>query len=320
MAVYFFYGEEDFNIDLELDSMRSKLNPDFLSMSYQLLDAPDYQALINAIRTTPMMFGNMLIVVDAADYFFDKKKKSWFDDGELADIEEALNNVADSLDVVFTVKVPRGENKKIDTRRKLFKILNKHNSKEFAPFVTYKPELIVDWIKKRAKTKGLSIDNDAAMLMIEQIGNELRLFDEELDKLMLIAHPHKSIKKEHVEQICISTENVFNIIKSIISNDKGKALLEYKKLLDVKYPLEILSVLQTMLRQYIIVKSVSSESDVVKMAGVSPNRVFVLKRDVKNVNLRDLVRLKTNLYEAECKIKSGQSLNPEAEVEYALIR
>ena len=180
--------------------------------------------------------------------------------------------------------------------------------------------MIVSWIKNRAKTKELTITDDAAMLMIEQIGNELRLFDEELDKLMLIAYPQKAVKKEHVEQICISTENVFNIIKSIINNNKGKALLEYKKLLDSKHPLEILSVLQTMLRQYIIVKSVSSENDAAKMASVSPNRVYVLKRDVKNVNLRDLVRLRTNLFEAECKIKTGNSQNPESEVEYALIR
>ena len=42
MAVYLFYGDEDYNIELEIEKMRSKLNPDFLSMSYQTLDNPDY--------------------------------------------------------------------------------------------------------------------------------------------------------------------------------------------------------------------------------------------------------------------------------------
>ena len=323
MAVYFFYGEEDFNIDLELDSMRSKLNQDFLSMSYQVLDYPDYQTLINAIRTTPMMFGNMLTVVDSTYYFFEKKndrKKISFEDSELSDIDEALNNVPDSLDIVFVVKIPRGENKKIDTRRKLFKILSKHNPQEFKPFNTLYPENMITWIKNRAKLKGLTIKDDAAMSMIDHIGNDLRVFDKELDKLLLLVYPQKTIKLEDVEQNCVSNQDVFNITKSILSNNKGKALAEYNKLLDIKHPLEILSVIQTILRQWIIVKSAATEQDIVKMAGIAPNRIGYLKKDLKNINLKDLVRLKTNLYEAECKIKSGVSISPEYEVEYALIR
>ena len=319
MAVYFYYGEEDFNIDLELESMYSRLNPDFLSMSYQIIDSPDFQTLINAIRTTPMMFGNMLTVVNANNYFFDKRK-TWFEDNELSEIEEALNNIPKSLDIVFVVKIPRGENKKIDTRRKLFKILSKHNAQEFKAFSTFYPDSLVNWIKNRAKQKGLSIKDDAASLMIEQIGNELRLFDKELDKLLLLVYPNKTVTKSDVEQNCISNQDVFNITKSIVNNDKGRALLEYKKLLDIKHPLEILSVIQTMLRQYIIVKSVSSNQDIAKMAGISENRIGYIRKDLKNISLRELVKLKNNLYEAECKIKFGASINPETEVEYALIR
>ena len=107
MAVYFFYGEEDFNIDLELEAMRSKLNPDFLSMSYQVFDSPDFQTFINAVRTTPMMFGNMLIIIDSTNYFFDKKKKSWLEDKELSELEEALDGVSDCLDIVFTVRAEK---------------------------------------------------------------------------------------------------------------------------------------------------------------------------------------------------------------------
>jgi len=319
MAVYFFYGEEDFNIDLELDTMRSKLNPDFLSMSYQVLETPDYQTLVNSVRTMPMMFGSMLTIINAYNYFFDKKK-TWFEDSELTDIEDALNNVNENLDVVFVVKLPRGENKKIDARRKLFKILSKHNSREFKTFSTFYPDTIVNWIKNRAKSKKISIKDDAAMLMVEQIGNDLRIFDRELDRLALLVYPNKTIEKEIVEKNCISSQDVFNITKSIMQNDKGKALTEYKKLLDIKHPLEILSVIQTMLRQWIIIKTVSSNQDIARMAGIAENRIGYLKKDLKNISAKDLVQLKQNLYEAEYRIKSGTSINPEAEVEYALIR
>ena len=41
---------------------------------------------------------------------------------------------------------------------------------------------------------------------------------------------------------------------------------------------------------------------------------------LKKTNLKDLVRLKQNITEAEYKIKAGLSPNPEAEVENAFFR
>ena len=65
MTVYFFYGDEDFLIDSELDAMRSKLNPDFISMSYKIFDNPEYSELIGILRTPPMMFGDSLYIINA---------------------------------------------------------------------------------------------------------------------------------------------------------------------------------------------------------------------------------------------------------------
>ena len=121
MAINLFYGDEDYSIELELEKMRSNLNPDFLSLSCQSYDNPDYRTLINALRTTPMMFGNMLVIINAENYFL--ANKNTFSDEELLDIEDALNNAPNTLDVIFVVKLPRNENKKLDSRRKLYKIL-----------------------------------------------------------------------------------------------------------------------------------------------------------------------------------------------------
>ena len=134
MAVYFFYGDEDFNIESEISKLRSKLNQDFISMSYQVLDNPDYKSLIQALRTPPMMFGEMLIVVNADSYFAGNKNA--FEDSELEDIKNALDNNPQGLNIIFTVVLPRGENKKLDSRRKLYKILSNYNKKEYR-FATY---------------------------------------------------------------------------------------------------------------------------------------------------------------------------------------
>jgi len=320
MAVYFFYGDEDYNIELELGKMRSKLNPDFISMSFKQLDNPYYPTLINALRTPPMMFGDMLAVINAEDYFL--SNKNFFDDKELADIEEALKNNPETLNIVFVVKLPRDENKKLDSRRKLYKILSKFNTKEFPTFRTYKTAEIAGWVKTQAKTKGISLKEDAMMFLVEQVGNNLREFDTELDKLKLIAYPEKIVTKKMVEEICISNQDLFNLTDFIMKGEKGKALFELKKLLDKKHPLELLLAIQTMIRKWIILKTNSSSSPA-ELARLTGQHEFVVKQTLsklKHTKLADLVKLKENLFKAEYRIKSAEAPDEIAEVELAVIK
>lgn len=321
MAVFFYYGEEDYNIDLAIEDLKSKLNPDFLAMSLHVLDNPEYAELINALRTAPMMFGDMLTIINAEKYFF--SVKNYFTDSELEDIEDALKNNPESLNIVFIVKFPRNEGKKLDTRRKLYKILSKFNAREFETFKTYKTAEIISWINQRAKQKDLKVNQDAGELLIEQIGNNLRQFDAELDKLKLMAYPEKIVTKKMVEDISISNQDLFNITELIMKNQKDKALLEFKKLTDKKHPLEILSAIQTMLKKWIIIKIKSSSISTMELSKLTGQHEFVVKQTItklKNTKVGDLVQLKQNLYDVECRIKSAEALDLISEVEIALIR
>lgn len=321
MAVYFYYGDEDFNLDLEIEKHRAKLNQDFIAMSYQTLDNPEYTDLITALRTPPMMFGDMLIIINADKYF--SSQKNFFEDSELEDIEDALKNNPESLNIIFVVKLPRDEGKKLDSRKKLYKILSKHNAQEFASFKTYKVAEISAWLKNHAKkNKGLTLNEDAINLLIEQLGNNLRQFDSELDKLKLIAYPETNVTKKMVEEISFSNQDLFNITELIMKNQKDKALLEFKKLTDKKHPLEILAAIQTMLRKWIILKTKTSASTL-ELSKLTGMHEFVIKQTLtklKNTKVGDLVALKQNLYNVECRIKSAESLDIVSEVEIALIR
>ena len=322
MGIYFFYGEEDFNIELEVEKMKSKLNKDFLALSFQTLDNPEYADLITCLRTQPMMFGDMLVVINADKYFL--SQKTFFEDKELEEIEFALKNNPAGLDIVFIVKLPRDEGKKIDTRKKLYKIISKFNTQEFQPFKTYKTAEIATWIKNHAKkNKDLIVQDDATNLLIEQIGNNLREFDIELDKLKLMAYPKNTVTKEMVEEISISNQNVFNITELILKKEKDKALLELKKLTDKHHPLELLAALQTSLRKLIIIKTKYTTTSTLELSKLTGQHEFIVKQNIaklKNISAADLVNLRKNLYDVECKIKNAESLDDISEVEIALIR
>ncbi len=318
MAVYFFYGDEDYNIEQEINKLKKGLDKNFLEMSFKTYDNPKFADLISVLRTQPLMFGKMLVIINCEDYF----AKS-FDDKEIKQIEEALEGNSDNLDIVFCAIYPRNEGKKPDSRKKLFKILSKYNMKDFPTIPTYKTAELEAWVKKQAKSKDLEIANDAANAMIIQIGNNLREIDGELNKLKLFIHPSNKVLKQHVQEFCISNEDLFAFSDYLMQGEKDKALLEYRKLLEKKFCLEIVAPLQTMLRRWIVLKAKASSCSTFELAKLTGQHEFVVKlnlQKLKNTSLKDLVKLKKNLTEAEFKIKAGQSLSPETEVENVLFR
>ena len=318
MAVYFFYGEEDFNIEKEVEKLKKSLDKNFLEMSFKTYNNPKFVDLIAILRSQPMMFGKMLIIINCLDYF-----SKTFEDKEIKQIAEALENNNDNLDIVFVAELPRGEGKKLDSRKKFFKTLSKYNAREFQTIPTYKVADLEDWIKKQGKSKDIKFEQDALTAIISQIGNNLRQIDAELDKLKLFAYPKDLITAQMVKEICISNEDLFAFSDFLMENQKDKALLEYRRLLDKKYPLEILATLQTMLRRWIILKAKAQECTSFELAKLTGMHEYVVKlnlQKLKKTNLKDLVKLKQNLTEAEYKIKSGQAFDVEEEVENALFK
>lgn len=318
MAVYFFYGEEDYNIEQEIGKLKKGLDKNFLEMSFKTYDNPKFPDLISILRSQPMMFGKMLIVINCLDYF-----SKTFEDKEIKEIESALENNNENLDIVFVAQLPRNEGKKLDSRKKFFKRLKKYNSLECPLIPTYKTAELESWIIKQGKAKGIKLDKNALTAIISQIGNNLRQIDGELDKLKLFAYPSDTVTADMVREICISNEDLFAFSDFLMENEKDRALLEYRKLLDTRYPLEILSTLQTMLRRWIILKAKSQSATPMELSRMTGMHEYVVKltlQKLKKNNLRDLVKLKENLTDAEYRIKSGLALDVEKEVENALFR
>lgn len=321
MGVYFFYGDEDYLIDTELEKFSSKLDKNFSPMNYKVYDKPAYSDFVSILRTTPMMFGKMMVVINCSNLFSET-----LSDAYLKEISDGLDLNNDNLDIFLVVKTGSDKkNKKesgIDKRKKLFKIFSKYNPKEFPAIPTYKTEDLQKYLEKFAKEKGLKLESDASKLIIDNLGNSLREYNNELDKLQMFAYPKTTITKEMVKQICNSNEDIFNLTNYIMNDKKSEALKELHSLFDTKYPLEIIAPVQTLLKQWIYVslnKSKKSNDEIAQHLKVSPGRVYILAKELKNANVKKLVSLREKLCEVEYRIKSGQCFEPEEEIENAII-
>ena len=226
MAVYFFYGDEDYNIEQAVENLKKGLDKNFAAMNYKTFDNPPFVDLMDAIRAQGMMFGKMLTVINCKNYFGkptkdkeddkqDEESKSSFNDKQLKELEDALESVTDNHDIAFTVIMPRNENKKVDSRKKLFKILSKYNSQEFPTFcMNYKGKQdLANWIKKTAKNKGITAGQDVIDILIEQIGNNLRELDMELEKLKLLAYPNKILHPKWLKKFVYQMK-IYSILRN----------------------------------------------------------------------------------------------------------
>lgn len=322
--IYFFYGDEEFNISNKIKEFKSKLDKDFAEMSYKYFNNPKFPDLISAIKSQPMMFGRMLVEINCLGYLSGKSSddKS-FDDKQFKQLAEALDCSSENVDVVFTAQIPPDSQKKIDKRKKIFKLLSKYNAQEFNQIPSYKTAELEGWIKQQAKSKDLKISDEVAGAILFQVGSNLRMLDSELEKLKIYAGK-SPVTKEMIKEICVTNEDLFVFIDYLVEGNKSKALLEYQKLLAKKHPLEILSVLHTLLHGRIQIKAYSakhSPDEIAKIINMHPFRVKMEIQKLKNISLKDLVKLKKNLTDAEYKIKSGQSnLDIDKEIEYAILQ
>ena len=324
--IYFFYGEEEFNISNEIKGFRDKLDKNFIEMSYKTYKSPKFPDLIAILKSQPMMFGKMLIVIDCLKYLCGKKEdEEGFDDKQLEELSQVLDECNENLDVIFTAYVSPDDQKKkkIDKRRKIFKLLSKYNSKEFLQLPSYKTEEYETWIKKQGASKDLKLSNEVASEIFFQVGSNLRILDSELEKLKVYAGD-KPVTVDMVKEICTTGEDMFSFVNCLIAGDTQKTLEEYQKILVKKHPLEILAALHTILRQNIQIKAYSgkySQYEIAQMIKINPKRIPYILREIKNVPLKNLVRLKKNLTDAEYKIKTGKAtMEAEREVEYAILR
>lgn len=334
MGVYFFYGDEDYLIDKELEKFRQKLDKNFSEMNYAVYDKLEFGDLITVLKTQPMMFGKMMIVINTHSLCGTSVKSESLlsvslDDKQIAEIESALDgnmeNNADTVDIFFVEKYAKDDKKKSpDSRRKIFKVLSKYVSQQFTSIPAFKRAELGNIISSMAKSKKLKITQDGIEALIDSKGNNLRAYDVELDKLGVYAHPETTITKSMVEEICSATEDLFNLTNYLMTGKKGEALLELRRLLITKYPLEIIVPLQTMLKQWIFMKlnagKMSNKEIGERLGRVHEYRVKLALDAMRNIKVKSLIELRENITDAEYRIKTGKTFSPEEELENAVIR
>ena len=321
MAVFLFYGQEDFLMDKEIKKLKSELlDTSFMSMAYKMYDNPPFQTLLECVQSAPLMFGNTLALIYYDKYLIGNKAS--IDDKQIESLDYALANMSPSVNIIFVCRVPRDEYKKPDSRKKLFKTLSKYSQvREFVQFRNYDNELKEE-IRKIAKEKDLTISLDSITTLIQQLGVNLTLLDSELEKLKVAIHPNKAVDSASIKKYCTSVDDVFVLADLIIKGNKNEVLKQYNLLTEKKHPLEIFAILQTNFQKFVVIKNYERKMSAADIGSKLRLHEFIVKKTqekLRKTSLEKLIQIRENLIEVEYKIKTGQTVSPETALEMVLL-
>ena len=275
---------------------------------------PSFAEFSELLRTNAMMFGNILITIKCPKYFLETKNKEKLDDKQVQELINALNNISDSVYIILICPTPRGEKKKPDSRKKLYKeILKLTKPQEFQSFRSYEEYKIIPILKQMANDLDLKINQQEASLLIQIAGSSLRDLSNQLEKLKLYVYPNNLITSDMIKEIATNTIDVFKISDLILEKKYSKALNLISDILQKEHFLPSLALLQTSFSNLTKTKLYSSKMSTFDLAIKLNQNEFIVKKNIQKLNsisIEDLIRLKINLEEMEYNLKSGILKDP----------
>ena len=324
MPLYFLWGDEDFLIERHIEKIKNEvLKGEVNEINYKKVDSPSFPLFSELIRTNSMMFGNTVIVIKCQNYFLVSKNKKELDDKQTQELINAFQNIQNTVHIVLVCLTPRGEKKKPDSRKKLFKEVQKLTKPiEFPSYRNYEEYKLIPIIKKIAQELEIKIQDKECSLLIQTTGSELRNLYSQLEKLKLYAYPEVQITSKMIENITTNTTDVFSILDFVLKKDYVSALNLISQILQKEHYLPSFALLQTMVNNLLKTKILSSNCSSFDIASKIGQNEFVVKKNlekIRNISLDDLIKLKINLTTVDYLLKNGTVKEPKLGYEMAFL-
>lgn len=214
LPIYFFHGEEAYYIDIAVKALENDvLTEDEKAFNQTVVYGKDtnYNEILALAKQYPMMGDKQLIIVKEAQ---DLK----LNEEETKILEKYVENPVESTILVFAHK-----HKKVDSRKKVFKTLDK--GKMLFHSESVKDYNLAKWIDDEARNLQIKLAPGISQLLADYLGNDLSRIANELNKMKLVLKDGEVLDGKLVEtHIGISKEfNVFELQKALGKKDANTA-------------------------------------------------------------------------------------------------
>ena len=302
--IYFLYGEEPYFIDKIADTVQQyALKEEERGFNETVMYGKDTDVvnLIHAAKRYPMGASRQLILLREA---------------QLMAKFELLENYFETPQP-STVLVISYKHKSFDKRTKVYGALNKQKQALIFESKKLYENKMGQWISDYLKSRSLTIEPKALMLLMEFLGQELEKVVQAVDKLIVVMGPGVTkITVDHVSNnIGVNKEyNVFELHKALVYKDilKANRIVKVFASNPKAYPMPattaiLFSFFSKLLAYYYLPdKSKSAVASALKMAPYHVDDLQVAARNYTGLKVAEIISL---LREYDVKSKGFGSAN-----------
>lgn len=293
---YLLYGTESFLIEQELKKIINKYKIDDISTTKYDLSIDSLKNILDDSMTVSLFDENKLIVVNNANIFNRGKN-----DDNMDLLVQYLSNPNPSTIIVFI-----NPNATVDSTKKITKLIkDKGVIKELN---TTNPTDIIKSICESYK-----IDRECINLLIDRVGSNVSIIEQELNKLMLYKIDDKIITKADIinlTSVNIDTD-IFKFIDYIIQKEKDMAMRIYNEMIKQgEEPIKIIALLASKFRLMYqaveLTRSGCSQQDISSTLGVHIYPVKLAIQAGLKYNNKLLLNYLDKLADLDISIKTGK--------------
>lgn len=302
--IYLLHGEDGFRRELKIAQLRKELvDPSWESTNLIELNNPSVVEFCDNAATCPFGFGERLVIINDAKFLTKKEEEE-----TVSSILETLDNLPDRVTVIFNSKKILGTVKLVKAIKKISEIIE---CKEFAPWETKDSANWLIGLSKDLKKEGIDVqlNYETAEFMVEYLGTESSKLYSEIKRLATLK-PQISI--ELIQKECKAKYDIFKFARSIAEGNRSIAQEELSKIIENdEAHIGLLSSLQTNIGKYLksklILQERKPEAEQAKQLGISPGRLYYLKKEIGSMDFSRLESLNSELTSIERRVKQGKS-------------
>lgn len=170
------------------------------------------------------------------------------------------------------------------------------------------------WVQERVERKGGRISPRAVHLLVSEVGNDLGVLDNELEKLVLYRGEGEQIEADDVLLLCpyVAEASIFDLVDAIGSrNARQAALLLQKKMREGVDPFYLFAMFIRQFRMLIQVKEAAEDgarpAEVARQLKMHGFVAGKLQQQSHGFSMTQLEQIYAHLLEIDVGVKTGQA-------------
>lgn len=218
-SVYYFFGEDSYNLSFTLHTLEEAFQPLLLSEFDKETIYSEDRAITDILglaTSFPFSSERKLIIVKEAEKIRDKKPLkdfaaspseftvlAFFHNGAITNLSSEPFKTLDANGFLFEAKELKGKN-------------------------------LIDWLIGLAEEKGKKLSEENAQVMIDIVGESRNMLEDQLEKICIFLNEKKEISLESIQQVSSELKqfNIFDLQNALGLKDKSKSITVAYNLLD----------------------------------------------------------------------------------------